>query len=151
MNKHMTTEKAVEMIDEYLLEPNNIDKAWVEALELCKQALQERDGQQAEIERYKGVIKLLERDVADAQAELKAFKKLYVNEIGNMAIKAFQRTSKERLAELYEKYHAIANSPQKKTDLFYQGRAEAIWECIKVNDTLVKEMMEDVKNVKNMA
>lgn len=35
----MTIEKAIEMIEEYLLEPNNIDKSWVEVLEMCKQAL----------------------------------------------------------------------------------------------------------------
>jgi hypothetical protein len=39
----MTTEKAIEMIDEYLLEPNNIDKAWVEVLEMCKKALLDSD------------------------------------------------------------------------------------------------------------
>lgn len=35
----MTTEKAVEMIDEYLIEPHSIHKDWVEALNLCKKAL----------------------------------------------------------------------------------------------------------------
>ena len=35
----MTIEKAIDMIDEYLLEPNNIDKDWVEALTLCREAL----------------------------------------------------------------------------------------------------------------
>lgn len=50
----MKIEKAIQMIDEYLLEPNNIDKAWVEVLELCKKTLLERDRQQAEIERLEG-------------------------------------------------------------------------------------------------
>ena len=36
----MDKEKAIEMIDEYLLEPNNINKEWVECLQLCKQALE---------------------------------------------------------------------------------------------------------------
>ena len=35
----MTTEKAIKMIDEYLVEPNNINKEWVEVLEMCKEAL----------------------------------------------------------------------------------------------------------------
>ena len=35
----MTIEMAIKMIDEYLLEPNNIDKDWVEVLYLCKDAL----------------------------------------------------------------------------------------------------------------
>jgi hypothetical protein len=47
----MTTEKAIEMIDEYLLEPNDIDKAWVEVLEMCKKALLDSDHLKEEIER----------------------------------------------------------------------------------------------------
>lgn len=35
----MTIKRAVEMIDEYLMEPNNIDKDWVEVLNLCRKAL----------------------------------------------------------------------------------------------------------------
>ena len=35
----MTTEKAIKMIDEYLVEPNNINQEWVEVLEMCKEAL----------------------------------------------------------------------------------------------------------------
>lgn len=35
----MTTEKAIKMIDEYLLEPNNIDKDWIEVLNLCRSAI----------------------------------------------------------------------------------------------------------------
>jgi hypothetical protein len=53
----MTTKKAIEMIDEYLLEPNNIDKMWVEVLELCKEALMKVNSQQTEIERLKNAYK----------------------------------------------------------------------------------------------
>ena len=49
----MTTEKSIEMIDEYLLEPNNINKEWVECLQLCKQALAENEQLKAEIETLK--------------------------------------------------------------------------------------------------
>ena len=35
----MNAEKAIQMIDDYLLEPNNIAKEWVELLNLCRQAL----------------------------------------------------------------------------------------------------------------
>lgn len=38
-NSEMTSEKAIKMIDEYLVEPNNINKEWVEVLEMCKEAL----------------------------------------------------------------------------------------------------------------
>lgn len=37
--KAMTPEKAIEMIDEYLQEPNSIRADWVEALKLCREAL----------------------------------------------------------------------------------------------------------------
>ena len=36
----MDKEKSIEMIDEYLLEPNNINKEWVECLQMCRQALE---------------------------------------------------------------------------------------------------------------
>ena len=32
----MKIKKAIEMIDEYLLEPNNIQKDWVEVLKICR-------------------------------------------------------------------------------------------------------------------
>lgn len=35
----MTDEKVIQMIDEYLQEPHSINKEWVEALQICKQAL----------------------------------------------------------------------------------------------------------------
>lgn len=35
----MTIEKAIEMIDEYLLEPNNISREWVACLKLCRHLL----------------------------------------------------------------------------------------------------------------
>ena len=57
------------------------------------------------------------------------------------AYKEFERKSEKRLIELYEKYHKIANKPWRETDMFYQGRAEAIWECISTNRDIVKEMM----------
>lgn len=65
----MTTEKVIQMIDEYLLEPNSIHKDWVEALQMCKKALVECEGLRAEIERYLHSIKLLERDVQTAKTE----------------------------------------------------------------------------------
>lgn len=62
----MTIEKALEMIDEYLLEPNSIHRDWIDILNMCKEALVKNEELKAEIERYKGVIKLLEKDVAEA-------------------------------------------------------------------------------------
>ena len=46
----MTTEKAIAMIDEYIQEPNNISKEWVAVLEMCKEALLERERQKIEID-----------------------------------------------------------------------------------------------------
>lgn len=57
------------------------------------------------------------------------------------AIKELEKKSENRLIELYEKYHEIANKPKKEKDMFYQGRAEAIWECITINRNFVKEMV----------
>ena len=61
------------------------------------------------------------------------------------AIKEFERKSEDKLIEIYEKYHQIANNTQLKegVDMFYQGRAEAIWECIDVNRATIKEMVGD--------
>ena len=39
----MTKEKAIEMIDEYLSEPNNIRPEWIECLLFCRQALLENE------------------------------------------------------------------------------------------------------------
>lgn len=44
----MTIDKAIEMIDEYLLEPNSINREWVECLRMCKSALLENGRQKAE-------------------------------------------------------------------------------------------------------
>lgn len=38
----MTANKAIEMIDEYLLEPNCIHKDWVECLRLCRKVLEKQ-------------------------------------------------------------------------------------------------------------
>ena len=39
----MTAKKVIEMIDEYLLEPNNISKEWVECLQVCRQVVIEQN------------------------------------------------------------------------------------------------------------
>ena len=61
----MTTEKAILMIDEYLEEPNSINKEWVECMRLCKQALLENVNLKADKEALiagrESFIKHLER------------------------------------------------------------------------------------------
>ena len=60
-------------------------------------------------------------------------------------MKEFEKKSEEILIEKYEKYHLIGNARLKEgVDMFYQGKAEAIWECIGVNRNLVKEMTEQM-------
>ena len=68
------------------------------------------------------------------------------------AIKEFQHKSESILIKLYEEYHRIANKPnnawfkrftKEENEMFYQGRAEAIWECISVNRDIVKEVVGD--------
>lgn len=39
----MTKEIAIKMIDEYLVEPNNIAKEWVECLEFCRTSIIDND------------------------------------------------------------------------------------------------------------
>ena len=39
----MTKQKAIKMIDEYLSEPNSIDKEWIECMEFCKKAIIDND------------------------------------------------------------------------------------------------------------
>ena len=75
-----------------------------------------------------------------------------INEVGKAkseAIKEFEGKSENRLIELYEKYHKIANKPKNETDMYYQGRAEAIWECITTNRNLVKEMTENITKIEH--
>ena len=47
----MTYNRIIEMINEYLEEPHSIDKEWVEALQICRQAIIDNEKQQAEVER----------------------------------------------------------------------------------------------------
>ena len=55
----MTNEKVIEMIDEYLSEPNSIHRDWIQALIICKQALVENERQKAEIERLNKEVERL--------------------------------------------------------------------------------------------
>lgn len=48
----MNTEKALDMIDEYLLEPNNINKEWVEVLTMFKKVFVENAQLKKEIEKF---------------------------------------------------------------------------------------------------
>lgn len=93
--------------------------------------------QKAEIERLQEQYKFLENNSLIFKGGIDYFKA--------EAIKEFEKKSEKRLIELYEKYHKIANKPRRETDMFYQGRAEAIWECIDANRYLVKEMTEKNK------
>ena len=104
---------------------------------------------------FRDVLDLINRQKAEIEKKTTQCERLeiYMDELVNQklnhskseAIKEFERKSENRLIELYEKYHKIANKPKKETDMFYQGRAEAIWECITINRNLVKEMAGDDK------
>ena len=99
---------------------------------LMKSALDLINRQQAEIERYLHSIKLLEKDVADAKAELSEFKAMTVNQIADMAIKAFAEKAKNR----------IVDSTYPSFDK--EGKPILVWKAsgYKEIDNLVKEMTE---------
>ena len=86
--RRMTKERAIAMIDEYLLEPNNIDKAWVEVLELCKKALSAEE-QQAEMERLDKEVERLSQCVLYHDGQIVD------------AIKEFAERLKERAANYF--------------------------------------------------
>ena len=46
----MKNERIIEMIDEYLTEPHSINREWVEALTICRQALKDAEKQNTEID-----------------------------------------------------------------------------------------------------
>ena len=74
----ITTEKAIEMIDEYLLEPNSISKDWIKCMQLCKQAILDSESQKAEIERLQKEGLILNKTFMD-----------FVNNKKSEAIKEF--------------------------------------------------------------
>lgn len=90
----MTIEKAIEMIEEYLLEPNNINKEWVECLQMCKQALVENDQQKAEIER----LQKAKEDALKCFIRMESLYKIKCEELEvakTKAIKEFEERLKE--------------------------------------------------------
>ena len=111
----------------------NRQKAEKEALIAGQETLQKYIAEQkAEIDYWK-------RNAFDGCMERERIHKTAKAE----AIKEIEQKSENTLIELYNKYHDIANRPKKETDMYYQGRAEAIWECISINRNLVKEMVGD--------
>ena len=110
------------------MKDNEIIKGYCKR-KLCPPAQEIINRQNAEIERYKGVIKLLENDVKEAQAELKEFKGLYVNKIAEMGIKAFVERLKAEYADFDELHEEIRHD-----------------NLILAIDNLVKEMTEQSVN-----
>jgi predicted RNase H-like nuclease (RuvC/YqgF family) len=111
----------------------NAHQKYIDALE---RRLKDKD---AEIERLKDRLSKLQ---CSYDCELNYRKELHKTAKAD-AIKEFEEMSEPKLIALYNKYHNIANKPKKETDMYYQGRAEAIWECISINRNLVKEMVGD--------
>lgn len=78
------------------LEADEVQRACI----MRERTLEISEKQQAEIERCLHSIKLLEKDVADASAELKRFKKMYVDEVGAVAIKAFVKKFEKKIKDV---------------------------------------------------
>ena len=129
--------------------------------EKCKMVLDLINRQKADLKQKDTEIDILIRkketlkdEVENLKEELFIAKQKRANifeliekyEQGRIAgMKEFEKKSEEILIEKYEKYHLIGNARLKEgVNMFYQGRAEAIWECIGVNRNLVKEMTEQM-------
>jgi DNA repair ATPase RecN len=145
------------MIDEYLLETNNIDKAWVEAFELCKQALQEREGQQAEIDFLQATKDLNQAEFNEIKSELE-LKKAEIERLeAARKVAAYGFNSMETLYKTKCKELEVVktNVIQKFAERFKEkasiqrDRVTGI-PCYVISnyklECLVKEMMEAVKN-----
>ena len=77
----MTTEGIIEKIDNYLEEPHSLSASWVEALQICRQALIENKKQKAELEKKEAEINILIRkkdtlqdDICELQSDNAALK-----------------------------------------------------------------------------
>ena len=79
----MDKEKSIEMIDEYLLEPNNINKEWVECLQMCRQALSENEQLKAEIDGQDVEIMRLKHEIE----RLKPFEKKVLKQMSDNLVK----------------------------------------------------------------
>ena len=105
----MTTEKAIKMIDEYLLEPNSIHKDWVECLRLCRQALEQNDRQKAEIESLNAVSEICGECHKKYAAKIETTK--------SEAIKEFaERLKKKSQTYPYYEYGLIKAVPTEDID-----------------------------------
>ena len=122
----VATEKAIEMIDEYLLEPNSISKEWIECMRLCKQAILDSESQKAEIERLQKEGLILNKTFMD-----------FVNKKKAETIKEFA----DRL-----EYFALHEDPEinamkcKDYESYMGGFNQFRLQIVKGIDNLLKEM-----------
>lgn len=82
------------MIDEYLLEPNNINKEWVECLQMCKQALAENEQSKKSLELCEDSGEYWESKYNNAMAELERLQAENKN-ISVITLKKFERNMKD--------------------------------------------------------
>lgn len=141
----MTTEKAIEMIDEYLLEPNNIDKMWVEALGLCRDALVENIFQKTEIDILIRKKESLRDEIEEQQEEIERYKaqhKDFVKRLGNLhslEIMVFDRANELKADAIKEFWERLKETRQWDVDI-----PEYVFTAS--GDNLVKELTEQSVN-----
>lgn len=130
----MTTEKAIEMIDEYLLEPNSIAKDWIECLRLCKQALLDKEalinGQET-----------LQKHLAEKNAEIEELvchnKKLLkdIHYYHDSKIDSIKRAKAEAIKKFWDKLKEKAHYED------YNCTDYVLSIFVEDGDNLVKEML----------
>ena len=111
--------------------------------------------QRAEIEKLQAMVSAeldTIHDLGDDYERVLEEEQEFVKKAKAEAIEEFRHKSESTLIKLYEKYRRIANRPnsawlkiftKEENEMFYQGRAKAIWECIDANRNIIKEMVGD--------
>lgn len=137
----MTVNKAIEMIDEYLLEPNCIHKDWVECLRLCRKVLEKQSNQKFDNcegcpylvgDSCEGFTKYSQpfKDVLDLINRKEKVIKFSTKEIVDLKIKVEQQRAEiERLRKVLENRGEICKScDEKYTEKIKRAKADAIKE-----------------------
>lgn len=159
----MNTNKAVEMIDEYLLEPNSIAKDWIECLRLCRQALLDKEALINGQESLMKCISKKKETIAELEAEVERWKNaltkgcvlsrcLNKEMLRTEAIKEFA----EKITEIFMRYahiHSYAEGARKDYIEAVDGteiEMQSVWDVITLQKNGMAEYEEMSRLQKNI-